>query len=287
MDWDRSGTIGFDELYEFIHGHRHSLDKRNRKDMDLTLRMPFDTRPEELAWSVETLRVLIRDVMHKNNMGAADLLLSWLTRRARAAALAASSSAARMGIRRTRTPGGFRTDRTGEYDSCDRGGRRGLNRASFIAKVKASFFTEIHPDLWSNEVEKVVSDTFFVLLTSLKGENFLNEVGVAHFERWLQLRNQPQNEDDVERLPRKTAAQLRDVRERRQEASYYYRPRIQVKPEEEPVTIVILRPSSAPPRPKKLCDAPSVSVQRMIIDMHTRSTLPVLSPVRRRGAVAR
>ena len=30
LDSDGSGQIGFDELYEFLRGHRHSLDRRSK-----------------------------------------------------------------------------------------------------------------------------------------------------------------------------------------------------------------------------------------------------------------
>ena len=51
-----SGTIGFDELYEFIRGRRHSLDPREKPAFDVALAPPDGIRMDEIAWSADVLR---------------------------------------------------------------------------------------------------------------------------------------------------------------------------------------------------------------------------------------
>ncbi len=61
LDTDGDGSIGFDELFEFIKGKRHSLDARTRYARSLHLAPPpkAEYTLNEINWDVETLRVLI------------------------------------------------------------------------------------------------------------------------------------------------------------------------------------------------------------------------------------
>ena len=81
LDGDGSGSIGFDELYEFLHGHRHSLDARNRAKLEMILRPPEGCTLDELDWSGDhgplALRVLLMDLLQRSDAGAADLLRVW------------------------------------------------------------------------------------------------------------------------------------------------------------------------------------------------------------------
>lgn len=63
LDSDRSGQIGFDELYEFIRGKRHSLDHRGMPALDMVLRPPDHVRLDDLVWDSEVLRCLLADML--------------------------------------------------------------------------------------------------------------------------------------------------------------------------------------------------------------------------------
>lgn len=64
-------------------------------------------------------------------------------------------------------------------------GKKGLNRESFITCVHRSFFASQDPDLWEHEVRDVVKAAFDELLRMVRGENFLQCIGILHLERWL------------------------------------------------------------------------------------------------------
>lgn len=48
IDTDRSGYIGFDEMFEFIRGRRHSLDRRSQRVKHLSI-----APPPGAVWSLE------------------------------------------------------------------------------------------------------------------------------------------------------------------------------------------------------------------------------------------
>lgn len=76
-----SGQIGFDELYEFIKGRRHSLDPRGNPDFDMRLRLPDDVRVADVAWDVDVLRTLIVDMLRRGRASPAHMLERWGGRR--------------------------------------------------------------------------------------------------------------------------------------------------------------------------------------------------------------
>ena len=214
MDDNSSGYIGFDELYEFIHGYRHSLDKRNKKDWSLHL--PKGLTFDDIAWDAEVLRTLIKEMLKRAKIGVADLMLGWLKGRARAIAMASPSSSC-LSPKRVRTRGGWRTT-TGAFESAvDRSGRRGFTQKTFLAKVKDGFFKDAHPDLWENELSAIVTEAFNTMMVMLKGENFFHEIGLHHLERWLEPESSLGEGD--ERLPLKTPAQLHMQTLRRERSS--------------------------------------------------------------------
>lgn len=63
LDLDRSGVIGFDELFEFIRGRRHSLDARSKRVRAMHLAPPGGGRLEDVLWNVSTLRLLIQQML--------------------------------------------------------------------------------------------------------------------------------------------------------------------------------------------------------------------------------
>ena len=153
MDEDGGGAIGFDELYEFVHGRRHSLDPRNREKLDFQLVPREEATLDEVAWDgrkgVWALRVLIMGMLHRSKSGPSELLLAW-TRR----------------VKR-------------------RAGRPGLIRKEFAMRVRDNFFKDEHPDLWDSEVHAAANAAFDEMMGLVRGENFLKKIGIRHLNKWL------------------------------------------------------------------------------------------------------
>ena len=78
LDADGNGTIGFDEMFEFVRGRRHSLDARNKRMRRMLLEPPpkHDSL-DELVWDVETLRQLLQQMLDSYGVGVADLMAAW------------------------------------------------------------------------------------------------------------------------------------------------------------------------------------------------------------------
>ena len=72
LDLDGSGEIGFDELYEFVRGRRHSLDSRSKKVWKMMCKVPpwATYTLESIAWDQETLREQILLMMDRANVKA-------------------------------------------------------------------------------------------------------------------------------------------------------------------------------------------------------------------------
>ena len=79
LDTDNSGAIGFDELFEFVRGRRHSLDERNKKMRAMKLELPSDCpyTLEQIAWDVETLRALMKRMLATAQVGTGHLMKVW------------------------------------------------------------------------------------------------------------------------------------------------------------------------------------------------------------------
>jgi len=79
LDTDGSGTIGFDELFEFIRGRRHSLDKRAKPKEVMRLQPPegAEYSLDELVWDCETLRILMMQMLERCNANPSDLLVQF------------------------------------------------------------------------------------------------------------------------------------------------------------------------------------------------------------------
>ena len=80
LDEDGSGEIGFDELYEFIRGKRHSLDYRNKKVRDLTMAPPPDESEYTLSdidWTEASLRLMFHKMLTRSKLGALDVIKAW------------------------------------------------------------------------------------------------------------------------------------------------------------------------------------------------------------------
>ena len=105
--------MGFDELYEFLRGKRHSLDRRFAKDFiknasrAMTLEMPKGINYElhEIVWDVTALRALLANTLESHNLSTSSLLKAW--------------------------------DQTGDG---------ALNRTEFLQKLQGTFFRSVTRD---------------------------------------------------------------------------------------------------------------------------------------------
>ena len=73
----RRAGIGFDEFYEFVRGKKHSFDRRLKLTDDMRLLPPPGTTLDSLVWDVNTLLVLMQQMMARCNMGPMDIMRAW------------------------------------------------------------------------------------------------------------------------------------------------------------------------------------------------------------------
>jgi len=123
LDTDGSGSIGFDELYEFVRGKRHSLDNRSKRELARGL-VPPPGSPRTLtldtiAWDVETLRVLMQQMLDRCKVSPSELFRAW-----------------------------------------DRDGDKELTRTEWLQTMHSWFFQNEQPDLWDREVRSVADAAF-------------------------------------------------------------------------------------------------------------------------------
>ena len=181
LDDDGNGVIGYDELYEFIRGRKHSLDERhfNRAvgklvpEPQLDVKTGLEVRPslEEIAWDPEALRILIKQMLGRCNLAPTHLLRAW--------------------------------------DGTEvRNGSSGLTRVTFATHVRELLRDE-DDDLWVSEVAPVADATFDIILKAVRGGNMLQKVGIVHLVLWL---NVPPGRVA---LPLKTRGELKRMRARR------------------------------------------------------------------------
>lgn len=77
LDTDHSGEIGFDELFEFVRGRRHALDRRTNKVKALSLVRHPEYELDELVWDADELRHQIHIMCGHCKISTADLLRAW------------------------------------------------------------------------------------------------------------------------------------------------------------------------------------------------------------------
>lgn len=120
IDTDKSGKIGFDELFEFVRGHRHSLDHRTKHVGSMRLQPPpgADFTLNEIAWDLETLRILMQQMLIRFHTGPADVIRAW--------------------------------DDSGDFQ---------LDKREFVQNMR-KFFDDQHADLWDSEVQPIVEQAF-------------------------------------------------------------------------------------------------------------------------------
>lgn len=78
-----------DELFEFIRGRRHSLDKRNKPLRAMRMLPPEGSRHslEDLVWDTETLRILMQQMIERANASPMDVRVCTAARSSRLARL--------------------------------------------------------------------------------------------------------------------------------------------------------------------------------------------------------
>lgn len=81
LDADGSGSIGFDELFEFVRGRRHSLDERTKQVRAMKLEVPPNAvyTLDDIAWDVDTLKFMLQRMMGRYHVGPSDLIRAWDT----------------------------------------------------------------------------------------------------------------------------------------------------------------------------------------------------------------
>ena len=224
MDTDGGGTIGFDELFEFVRGKRHSLDRRTKKELESQMRLvpPQGGQLDDIAWDEEVLRRLITNTMLRCKVSPADLLQRWMNSKSHARGQGPMTIAVVPetiapstigGVHRIRVRGGFAPSTI--YNNSERTGKRGITRPVFMDLMQRTFFRSEDldsRDLWVNEVKPVAEGMFDMMLDLVKGENFFREIGPLHFQRWFGDDGMIRDED----IPWKTKAQRRQQQERRE-----------------------------------------------------------------------
>ena len=149
LDLDASGKVGFDELYEFIRGKRHSLDARNMRVKEMTLDPPPDAgyTLEQVAWDSETLRYQILLMMDTYELGTVHLIRAW-----------------------------------------DQNGDRQLTEKEFCANLRNYFQGRgaALETLWKAEVEAVAKDTFQMIARKASDSKvYETQLDIVELEVWL------------------------------------------------------------------------------------------------------
>lgn len=213
MDMDGNNFVTFHEFYEFVRGKRHSLDPRTRMDRLLQggmhLEPPEGIGLDSIAWDVEVLRVLLKEMIERCRISPPELMLAWTKgRRVRHSFAASKPHSLPAATSRVRVSGGFATVLAGNV-AAERSGKRGLNRNDFVNTIFNQFFAvddAVMADLWTNQVMSVTDEAFSTMLGLVRGENFFMEIGILHFDRFLGARSPPVPTDY--QFPLKTKAQL-------------------------------------------------------------------------------
>lgn len=155
LDSDGTGGIGFDELFEFIRGRRHSLDRRNIKVRKMRLEPPPGSSFSliQIAWDVETLRVLMQQMLARCEIGTAHLMSAW--------------------------------DRNGDFT---------ISKREFLSGLRGFVRNYEHVKLWEHELRSI-AEAAFVAINRRQGMNdamgrhrasvLADAIEIVELERWL------------------------------------------------------------------------------------------------------
>jgi len=156
IDKSGDGQIGFDELFEFIRGRRHCLDRRNVQVRQMRLQPPPGVSSlENVVWDVETLRILLQQMLARYGVSIGELMSSW--------------------------------DRNGDFT---------VQRLEFLDGVRGFCSEYERVQLWEREVAKVALEAFTRINASPRGRSdamsrhradVLNEaIECSELGRWLE-----------------------------------------------------------------------------------------------------
>eukprot|EP00900_Chrysochromulina_parva_P020408 jgi/Chrpa1/2/Chrysochromulina_OHIO_Genome00000045-RA len=155
IDLDRSGSIGFDELFEFVRGRRHAHDRRSLVVRRLSLQPPPGAAWAlgDIEWDVETFRSLLRQNFKVHDVKVADVIKAW-----------------------------------------DRSGDGQLSESEYLHHMELFFMSSSAAasmalrQLWQQEVRSVALSAFHVVAAidrNGREEGSNDEVSVLELERWL------------------------------------------------------------------------------------------------------
>ena len=178
----KAGKVGFDQLYEFIIGHRHSLDPRNRTtaSADMCIQIPDNATLDTVAWSASVLHAVMKDMCTRCGVGPVEML-------------------------------GFSRKRNEELS---RDGD-GVTLQEWLHRLHKAHFAAAHPDLWENEVQPAATDAFETILNDneVRRSVFHNKrVCIVRLSRWLIA---PSSYASVNDLPVKTRREIQQQLARR------------------------------------------------------------------------
>lgn len=156
IDKSGDGQIGFDELFEFIRGRRHCLDRRNVQVRQMRLQPPPGVSSlENVVWDVETLRILLQQMLARYGVSIGELMSSW--------------------------------DRNGDFT---------VQRLEFLDGVRGFCSEYERVQLWEREVANVAMEAFTRINASPRGRidamsrhraDVLNEaIECSELGRWLE-----------------------------------------------------------------------------------------------------
>ena len=149
LDTDGTGQIGFDEMFEFVRGYRHSLDQRKRMQEALKIQPPPGAAYtiNDIVWNVETLRTLMQQMIARSGVGTTHLIDNW--------------------------------DKSGDGE---------LSMREFSKAVETCFI-DLDPKLWQGEVKPVVELAFkdMDLVGRHGGKSALvaDKVDIVELEQWI------------------------------------------------------------------------------------------------------
>ena len=133
---------------------------------------------DEIVWHPETLRILIKQMLERLHLSPADLLRKW--------------------------------DNDQHRSNNDKTRRNMLSRDEFKSHVHALIASK-DEYLWEEEVCRVADETFDRVCQEVRGQNFLDSIGIVHLVKWLD------GPPTWVAFPVKTQQQLRQLRRRRRE----------------------------------------------------------------------
>ena len=155
IDQDSSGGIGFDELFEFIRGRRHSLDRRHKQLHQMTMKPPRGAgyALKDVEWDNQVLRLMMQRMIDRFGCGPADLIQLW--------------------------------DRNGDLE---------LTESEFLSQMQTLFSGAENQLVWRSEVEPIAKWLFRRMATSTGGEAQVYGVKLSVTELEVWLRAPPEGE---------------------------------------------------------------------------------------------